>query len=90
MLAYAIAATLLGAQALSLGLIAELLVAYTGKETETFSVRERVGNDAPNTSGEPASPEDRAIGLGFRHSSQPGAPLTAAAEPKAEERAGRD
>jgi glycosyltransferase involved in cell wall biosynthesis len=41
MLAYSIAATLLGAQALSLGLLAELLVAYTGKEAETFSVKER-------------------------------------------------
>jgi glycosyltransferase involved in cell wall biosynthesis len=86
LLAYSIAATLLGAQALSLGLLAELLVAYTGKETETFSVRERVGSDAPETRGETASPENRAIGLGFRPSPQPSAPLTAAAEPKAEER----
>ena len=41
LLAYSIAAALLGAQALSLGLLAELLVAYTGKEAETFSVAER-------------------------------------------------
>jgi glycosyltransferase involved in cell wall biosynthesis len=41
LLAYSIAAALLGAQALSLGLIAELLVAYRGKEAESFSVAER-------------------------------------------------
>jgi glycosyltransferase involved in cell wall biosynthesis len=47
LLAYSIAAALLGAQALSLGLLAELLVAYTGKENETFSVAERAGTTAP-------------------------------------------
>jgi glycosyltransferase involved in cell wall biosynthesis len=47
LLAYSIAAALLGAQALSLGLLAELLVAYTGKEAETFSVAERAGRAAP-------------------------------------------
>jgi glycosyltransferase involved in cell wall biosynthesis len=41
LLPYSIAAALLGAQALSLGLIAELLVAYTGRETDTFSVADR-------------------------------------------------
>jgi glycosyltransferase involved in cell wall biosynthesis len=40
LLAYSMAATLLGAQALSLGLLAELLVAYTGRESDTYSVRE--------------------------------------------------
>jgi glycosyltransferase involved in cell wall biosynthesis len=38
LLPYSIAATILGAQALSLGLLAELLVAYTGKESDTYSV----------------------------------------------------
>jgi glycosyltransferase involved in cell wall biosynthesis len=85
MLAYSIAATLLGAQALSLGLIAELLVAYTGKEAETFSVRERVGKDVPETAREPASSEKRAIGLGFAPLPQPSSPLATAAEPKGEE-----
>jgi glycosyltransferase involved in cell wall biosynthesis len=89
MLAYAIAATLLGAQALSLGLIAELLVAYTGKETETFSVKERVGKDVPADDAS-AGPQGRSLALGFRNAPQPGAPLTAATEPKAAERAGRD
>lgn len=41
LLAYSIAATLLGAQALSLGLLAELLVAYTGRDEDTFSIGER-------------------------------------------------
>ena len=52
MLAYSIAATLLGAQALSLGLLAELLVAYTGKEAETFSVKERTDVAATRPSSE--------------------------------------
>ncbi len=42
MLHYSIAALLLGAQALSLGLLAELLVAYTGKESDTYSIRESI------------------------------------------------
>ncbi len=41
LLAYSVASTLLGAQAISLGLLAELLVAYTGRETDTYSVAER-------------------------------------------------
>lgn len=41
LLAYSIASTLLGAQAISLGLLAELLVAYTGREADTYSVAER-------------------------------------------------
>lgn len=44
LLAYSVAATLLGAQAFSLGLLAELLVAYTGRDQDTFSVRERTRN----------------------------------------------
>ena len=51
LLPYSIAAALLGAQALSLGLIAELLVAYTGRETDTFSVRERTVAAAPEPHG---------------------------------------
>ena len=50
LLAYSIAAALLGAQALSLGLLAELLVAYTGKETETFSIADRAGARGPRRS----------------------------------------
>ena len=41
LLAYSVAATLLGAQAISLGLLAELLVSYTGRESDTYSVSER-------------------------------------------------
>jgi glycosyltransferase involved in cell wall biosynthesis len=40
LLPYSIAVALLGAQALSLGLLAELLVAYTGKESDTYSIRQ--------------------------------------------------
>ncbi|MEX0715260.1 MAG: glycosyltransferase family 2 protein [Planctomycetaceae bacterium] len=43
LLAYSVAFTLLGAQALSLGLLAEMLVAYTGRDVDTYSVRERAG-----------------------------------------------
>ena len=37
-LAYSIALTLLGAQAISLGLLAELIVYYTGRTTDSYSV----------------------------------------------------
>ena len=40
LLAYSIAASLLGGQALSLGLLAELLVANTTRTTDSYSVRE--------------------------------------------------
>jgi glycosyltransferase involved in cell wall biosynthesis len=51
LLAYSIAAALLGAQALSLGLLAELLVAYTGREADTFSVAERTAPAPSQPSG---------------------------------------
>ncbi len=41
LLAYSIAALLLGGQLLSLGFLAELLVAYTGRDADTYSVAER-------------------------------------------------
>jgi glycosyltransferase involved in cell wall biosynthesis len=40
LLAYSVAATLLGGQALSLGLLAELIVAYTTRSTDSYSIRE--------------------------------------------------
>ncbi len=43
LLAYSMAATLLGFQALSLGLLAELIVANTVREADTYSIAERVG-----------------------------------------------
>jgi glycosyltransferase involved in cell wall biosynthesis len=42
LLAYSAAALLLGGQLLSLGFLAELIVAYTGREADTYSVAERV------------------------------------------------
>ncbi|MEZ6046845.1 MAG: glycosyltransferase [Planctomycetaceae bacterium] len=41
LLAYSVAFTLLGAQALTLGLLAELIVAYTGRESQTYSIAQR-------------------------------------------------
>lgn len=41
LLAYSLAATLLGGQALSLGLLAELIVHYTSRSQDAFSVAER-------------------------------------------------
>lgn len=40
LLAYSIASALLGAQALSLGLLAELIVAYSARKSDQFSIRE--------------------------------------------------
>jgi glycosyltransferase involved in cell wall biosynthesis len=47
LLAYSIAFTLLGGQAMSFGLIAELIVSYTSRDHDTFSVRERTGPREP-------------------------------------------
>ncbi|VAX41035.1 Dolichol-phosphate mannosyltransferase [hydrothermal vent metagenome] len=47
LLAYSVVSLLLGAQALSLGLIAELVIANTGRDRDTYSVSERTG---PTTS----------------------------------------
>lgn len=41
MLAYSIAFLLLGGQAISMGFLAELLVAYTGRDLDTYSIAER-------------------------------------------------
>lgn len=50
LLAYSVAFVLLGAQGMSFGLIAELLVSYTSRDRDTFSVRERTG---PHESPQP-------------------------------------
>ncbi len=49
MLLYSIAALLLGAQALSLGLLAELVVSYVTRDRDSYSVKERTRDrdDAP-------------------------------------------
>ncbi|MEY2724424.1 MAG: hypothetical protein RLZZ458_291 [Planctomycetota bacterium] len=46
LLAYSVASILLGAQILSLGLIAELLVASAGRVHDTYSIRETTANDS--------------------------------------------
>jgi glycosyltransferase involved in cell wall biosynthesis len=43
LLAYSVASLLLGAQLLSLGFLAELIVAYTGRDEVTYSIAERTG-----------------------------------------------
>ncbi len=50
LLIYSVASLLLGAQALSLGMLAELIVANTGHERDRYSVRERtrLPEDAPS------------------------------------------
>lgn len=47
LLAYSVAAALLGFQAISLGLLAELIVANTARETDTYSIAERTGPQQP-------------------------------------------
>ena len=46
LLAYSIALLLLGGQALSLGFLAELLVAYTGRDLDTYSIAERISGES--------------------------------------------
>jgi glycosyltransferase involved in cell wall biosynthesis len=41
LLAYSVASLLLGGQLLSLGFLAELIVAYTGRDAQTYSIAER-------------------------------------------------
>lgn len=50
LLAYSIASTLLGAQAISLGLLAELIVSNTGRDSDTYSVQDRTApkRSSPN------------------------------------------
>ena len=45
LLAYSIASALLGGQAMSLGLLAELIVAYTGKANDSYSIAERIAGE---------------------------------------------
>lgn len=43
LLMYSVASLLLGGQLLSLGMLAELIVAYAGRDVDTYSVAERIG-----------------------------------------------
>ena len=43
LLAYSIASTLLGAQAMTIGLLAELIVYNTGRDSDTYSIAEEAG-----------------------------------------------
>jgi glycosyltransferase involved in cell wall biosynthesis len=43
LLTYAVAALLLGAQMMTMGFLAELITAYLGRDTDSYSVAERIG-----------------------------------------------
>ena len=47
LLAYSVAALLLGGQLVSLGFLAELIVAYAGRDADTYSIAERIGPGSP-------------------------------------------
>lgn len=51
LLTYAVAATLLGAQMMSIGFLAELMTAYLSKDQESYSVKEKTSPRPPETSG---------------------------------------
>ncbi len=44
---YSMGALLLGAQLMSIGFLAELITAYYGRESTTYSVKQRIGEDLP-------------------------------------------
>ena len=50
LLIYSVVATVLGAQAISLGLLAELIVHYTSRHHDAFSVAERIGGHSDGAS----------------------------------------
>ena len=46
---YAIGSLLLGGQLMSIGFLAELITAYQGRDSDTYSIAERTGDvDSPN------------------------------------------
>lgn len=57
LLAYSVAATLLGFQAISLGLLAELIVANTVRAEDTYSIAGRIGEVPPSSKPGPPSSE---------------------------------
>jgi glycosyltransferase involved in cell wall biosynthesis len=60
LLIYAVAATLLGAQMMSIGFLAELITAYLGRDQESYSVKEKttgVRHDAGASGIPPRPPE---------------------------------
>jgi dolichol-phosphate mannosyltransferase len=60
LLTYALAALLLGAQMMSIGFLAELILAYQGRDEDTYSIAERTLPAAPSEGITPAGhPADR-------------------------------
>lgn len=47
LLTYSVAALLLGAQMMSIGFLAELVIAYQGRDEDTYSIAERTDSPAP-------------------------------------------
>ncbi len=60
LLIYSVASMILGAQAISLGLLAELLVSYSGRDVNSYSIAEQTAPGAPREPGEPAVPGEPA------------------------------
>jgi hypothetical protein len=52
LLTYAVAATLLGAQMMSIGFLAELMTAYLSKDQESYSVKETTPGAKPQATGD--------------------------------------
>jgi glycosyltransferase involved in cell wall biosynthesis len=66
LLIYSVAALLLGAQMLSMGIVAELLIAYQGRDEESYSIAEQTppgvaGQTAPAAAGQPADAPPEAL-----------------------------
>lgn len=57
LLAYSVASLLLGTHAISLGLLAELIVAYAGRDAETYSIAERTSSRHGGPISVAAAPE---------------------------------
>jgi dolichol-phosphate mannosyltransferase len=58
LLIYSVAALLLGAQMMSMGIVAELMIAYQGRDEEGYSIAQDTGRDTPRAAagGSPLPP----------------------------------
>ncbi|MBM4074053.1 MAG: glycosyltransferase family 2 protein [Planctomycetes bacterium] len=52
LLSFSIVSTLLGAQAITIGLLAEMIVYYTGRDADTYSIAEETSNPSQRTAEE--------------------------------------
>jgi len=65
LLIYSVAALLLGAQVMSIGLIAELITAYQGRDEDSYSIAEQTGAEAAARGPWAAAGKDNAAPLAF-------------------------